>query len=210
MKNRFPAGELLGVSTLVLVHLSIVVWAERAGEAGWSLVRQGALLAGRTMEEPWRLLTSLLLHGDPQHVLWNGLSMAVFAVPLLADLGILRTLAIYLAAGVGGGIAAVSFAPTGSSIIGSSGAVSGLFGAWVVMTLWRARATDLPRRSRIRALGLAMLVLPSLLNPLSSTGRPVSISSHVGGLATGMLIGALLARSFAVSQPEEGNGHEIL
>jgi membrane associated rhomboid family serine protease len=36
-------------------------------------------------------------------------------------------------------------------------------------------------------------VLPSLLTPISSTGNPVSISAHMGGLATGMAIGALLS-----------------
>ena len=38
-----------------------------------------------------------------------------------------------------------------------------------------------------------MLVLPSLLSPMTATGQSVSVSSHVGGLATGMLIGVLLS-----------------
>jgi hypothetical protein len=38
-----------------------------------------------------------------------------------------------------------------------------------------------------------MLVLPSLLTPISATGQAVSVSSHLGGLATGMAIGASIS-----------------
>lgn len=204
--QRFPARLVLSVAALILLHLVIVLWIRQSGDSGWKLLRRGGLLAGGTVLEPWRLLTSLLLHSDPLHVFWNGVSMMVFAVPLLTDLGYARTALIYLAAGIGGGIAAASFADAGTLIIGSSGAVAGLFGAWVVLTLWRARSTALPARSRIRTLGLAMLVLPSLLNPMTSTGRPISVSSHVGGLATGMLIGALIARGLRGPRLPGGNG----
>ena len=78
-------------------------------------------------------------------------------------------------------------------IVGSSGAVAGLFGAWVVLTLRAARHATLGWRARVRTLGIALLFLPSLINPSTSDGRPVSVSSHMGGLLTGMTVGALLS-----------------
>jgi membrane associated rhomboid family serine protease len=145
------------------------------------------------VDEPWRLVTSLFLHVDPAHVFWNGASMMVFAVPLLTDLRLGRTALIYFASGIGGGITALQFARAGTLIAGSSGAVAGLFGAWVVLTLSRTRLEPLSRRARIRTIGIAMLFLPSLLSPITSTGHSVSVSSHLGGLATGMAIGALIS-----------------
>ncbi|NIM60369.1 MAG: rhomboid family intramembrane serine protease, partial [Acidobacteria bacterium] len=107
-----------------------------------------------------------------------------------------RAAVVYLAAGIGGGIAAVTLADYGTFILGSSGAVSGLFGAWVVLALDRARASDLPRRARIRTAGVALLVLPSLVNPTTASGEPISVSSHIGGAATGMAVGILLSRGW--------------
>jgi len=148
---------------------------------------------GATLEAPWRLVTYLALHADPLHVFWNGVGTMVFAVPLLIELGYARVALIYLCSGIGGGLTALSFASTGASFIGSSGAVAGLFGAWVVLALSRARLAPLTRRARILTIGIALLVLPSLLTPVTTAGRPVSVASHLGGLATGTTIGALLS-----------------
>jgi membrane associated rhomboid family serine protease len=136
--RRFPWVEVRTVAALVLAHLLQVLWVVGPWPPGRELLQLGGLLPGQTIAEPWRLVTSLFLHADPSHVLWNGLSMLVFAVPLLVRLGLPRTALIYLAAGTGGGVAAVAFANPGVVIIGSSGAVAGLFGAWIVLAGDRA------------------------------------------------------------------------
>jgi membrane associated rhomboid family serine protease len=191
--HKFPWRQVRTVGSLILLHFSIVFWMIGSADAGRSLLRAGALLKGGMVDEPWRLVTSLFLHVDPAHVFWNGASMMVFAVPLLTDLRLGRTALIYFASGIGGGITALQFARAGTLIAGSSGAVAGLFGAWVVLTLSRTRLEPLSRRARIRTIGIAMLFLPSLLSPITSTGHSVSVSSHLGGLATGMAIGALIS-----------------
>jgi membrane associated rhomboid family serine protease len=184
--ERFPWSPVLAVAALIALHLALTL-------PGNSLWRRAALLRGVTREEPWRLLTSLFLHSDAAHVLWNGASMLVFAVPLLIELGYASTALVYLTAGAGGALTALAFASPGTMILGSSGAVAGLFGAWVVLTLRRSAEHVLSWRSRIRTLGVALLVLPSLLSPITRSGKPISVSSHLGGLATGMLIGAVIS-----------------
>jgi membrane associated rhomboid family serine protease len=191
--QKFPWWQVRTVGSLILLHFLIVFWMIGSADAGRGLLRWGALLKGGTVDEPWRLVTSLLLHVDPAHVFWNGASMMVFAVPLLTDLRFGRTILIYFASGIGGGVTALEFARAGTLIVGSSGAVAGLFGAWVVLTLSRTHLEPLSRRARIRTIGIAMLFLPSLLSPIASTGQSVSVSSHLGGLATGMAIGALIS-----------------
>lgn len=191
------------VALLVLIHLGLVFWSGGPLPPGRQLLLQGGLLRGAAIEEPWRLVTSLFLHSDPAHALWNGLSTLVFAVPLLTGLGLARTGLVYLVSGVGGGLAALHFAAPGTLVVGSSGAVAGLFGAWVVLTLRRARHVPLGRRQRIRTLGIAMLVLPSLLRPATASGVPISVSSHLGGLATGMMIGAALSAGMAAAADDD-------
>jgi membrane associated rhomboid family serine protease len=129
-----------------------------------------------------------------RHAFWNGVSTLVFAVPLITYLGPFRAGLIYFGAGVGGGIAALASAPSGTLIVGSSGAVAGLFGAWVVLRLRSARYAEITWRARVRAAGIGFLVLPALLNPMTPAGQPISVSSHLGGLITGMLVGALISR----------------
>jgi len=190
--QQFPWRPVQFVGAVILLHFAIVFLMIGSPDAGRGLIRSGALLKGATLDQPWRLLTSLFLHSDPLHVFWNGASMMVFAVPLSLERGVLRTALIYFASGIGGAATALYFAWTGTMIIGSSGAVAGLFGAWVVLTLYRTRRASLTWRARIRTLGIAMLVLPSLLSPITATGNTVSVSSHLGGLATGVAVGALV------------------
>jgi rhomboid protease GluP len=198
------------VALLVLVHLGLAFWSGGPLPPGRELLLEGGLLPGTVVGQPWRLVTSLFLHSGPKHVLWNGVSTLVFAVPLLSSLGRARTGLIYLASGIGGGLTALRFAAPGTLIIGSSGAVSGLFGAWVMLTMRRARLATLGRRERIRVLGIAMLVLPALVQPATASGEPISVSSHLGGLATGALIGAFLSAGLAppLEPVEDGEQEE--
>ncbi len=203
----FPWRPVAAVGSLIALHVGVVAWMLAPVAPGRELLRAGGLLKGGMSEEPWRLITALFLHVDFSHAMWNGVSMMVFAMPLLAYVGYLRTATVYLAAGVGGAFAALALAPQGQLIVGSSGAVAGLFGAWIVIALSRTRHTTMPRRARIRTLGIALLVLPSLLSPINSKGHRISVSSHLGGLATGMVIGATISGSLLARRhlrpPEE-------
>lgn len=189
----FPKAAMTLVGAAIAIHFLIVIVMGRAADSGRSTIVAGSLLKGRTLEEPWRLLSSMFLHSGPRHVFWNGASMMVFGVPLIGRLYALRTAMIYFASGIGGGLMALYFADEGKMVIGSSGGVAGLFGAWVVLTLKRAKLMPRTSRHTVRTLGIALLVLPSLLTPISASGNPVSISAHMGGLATGMAIGAMLS-----------------
>lgn len=197
---RFPAAAVATVAGVILLHLAIVLWMAAGLPPGrFGLIDGAGLKRGAVLLEPWRLFSSLFVHADVRHALANGISMLVFAVPLLSWVGRLRTAAVYLATGVGGGVVAVLLSGYGPTIIGSSGAVSGLFGAWVVLALDEARRADLPGRARLRTLGVALLLLPSLIQPTTPGGQPVSVSSHLGGAGTGMLLGALLSRGWLTS-----------
>jgi len=205
---RFPRDQVLVVAAVIAVHLGIVLWIAAGLPPGWGIIEWGSLRKGATLLQPWRLVTSLVIHSGVVHVLANGVSMLVFAVPLLSWFGLRRTSIVYLTAGIGGGITAVMLTDYGTYILGSSGAVAGLFGAWVVVAMHRANESDLPRVARIRAAGIALLVLPSFLNPTTAEGGRVSISSHLGGMATGMVLGVLLSRGWLRHMAEDNAQRE--
>lgn len=81
--------------------------------------------------EPWRLLTSTLLHVNFIHLLFNGLWMFRFGTLLEGQLGALRFGGLFVLLAVGSGAAEQALAGGG---VGLSGVVYGLFGF-----LWAAR-----------------------------------------------------------------------
>lgn len=206
--RAFPWRALRSVSVLLAAHLAIVLaWVGRDPTPS-RLARAGGLVTGAGPGQAWRLVSYLLVHSEPAHVLWNGLSLLVFAVPILDEAGMGRALAIYLASGIAGGVAALVTSAPGTVTVGSSGAVAGLFGAWLTRSLLRSRGVRRERREWLRITGLGLLVLPSLLAPTSATGHRISIAAHLGGLAAGALLAALgLAgptRSIRVPPTDEG------
>lgn len=186
----FPRGPFRLCAGLALLHVAIVVLLVGAHPTLDRFLRLGALSGDRLLEEPWRLLTSLLLHADLLHAAWNGLALLAFGVPVLERFRLARAGAIYLGAGIGGGLLA-TFGESGRTVIlGASGAISGLFGAWLVdrlLHLWSlgARRT---RRDVLRVVGVGLLYLPGLLNPTTPQGGRISVAAHVGGLLTGALL----------------------
>lgn len=151
------------------------------------LVHLGALSAALVTSQPWRLLSSLLLHSDLMHAAWNGLALVTFGVPVIERFGLGRGAAVYLVAGVGGGLLAVLPERPATVILGASGAISGLFGAWLVDRVERLRKRR-TKRDVIRVLGIALLYLPPLLNPVTPEGGRISVAAHLGGLLAGALL----------------------
>lgn len=208
-RTAFPWGPVRAVAALFGVHMLVVLFLVGPRPSTPLFVRLGGLVAGPLVaKEPWRLLTHLFIHSGPSHAFWNGLSMMVFAVPLIMELGYGVTATIYLAGGVAGGIAGSLMVPEGVVLIGSSGAVASLFGAWISITLLRARVTPLPRQAVVKIVGVALLVLPSFLSPATVSGEPISVGSHLGGLAAGLAAGAILWGLGRVPLPPQGEPGE--
>jgi membrane associated rhomboid family serine protease len=185
----FPRGPLAAALALSLCHLAVVVGLVGRDPDAARCASLGGLVTGAPLRESWRLVSSLFLHADPPHVFWNGLSMLVFAVPLIDRFGWARTAAVYLASGVAGGMAFLATSEPGTVAIGSSGAVAGLFGCWLAATIRRARRAPLVRRATVRAVGIGLLVLPALLTPTAVGGKKISVAAHLGSLALGLLFG---------------------
>ena len=138
--------------------------------------------------EPWRFLTAALVHspGLFVHILFNGLALWAFGRELEAELGRLRYAAVLLVSTIGASVAVLLLTGTGSSswfglTVGASGAVFGLLGTGVMLG---ARKGD----PVLRQVGvLVLLAVAGILVP------SLSWQGHLGGLVSGVAVGAVLA-----------------
>jgi membrane associated rhomboid family serine protease len=145
------------------------------------------------------LVTSQFLHASVTHVAFNMIFLACFGPAVEAALGGSRFVGFYLACGVLGGLAQVSFDP-GSHVpaIGASGAIAGVLGAYVV------RYPTVPV-FRIPAFVVILLWAGVQVvhgfgalatNVLSERGGGTAYFAHIGGFLAGVFgIGLFGARA---------------
>ena len=141
--------------------------------------------------EYWRLLTALFLHFDYLHLTVNVFALYVIGPSLERTIGSLRFAICYLFAGLGSTIGVLALAQmhvtrTGQ-LVGASGAVMGLVGAWVALSL-RHRHLPLARQKLMN-----MLLIVVIQTAFDLTTPQVSMSAHLCGLAGGFVIGLFLS-----------------
>ncbi|MEQ1564876.1 MAG: rhomboid family intramembrane serine protease [Myxococcota bacterium] len=186
---RFGSG-VAPIVTALLLGLQIRVW-------WWSQIDGGVLAtsvfgnaASLVFEEHqvWRLITMGLVHVELMHILSNGLWFAYTGWNLERALGRTNLAVVFGASVVGGSTLSAWFSPYTFSI-GASGGVFGMVAASVVFGLVHPEL--LPARGR-RWFGLALLPYLVLMFWSGLRGERVDNWAHFGGLATGLVLGALL------------------
>jgi len=133
--------------------------------------------------EVWRVFTSMFLHANLTHVLFNMWALYLFGPSLERRFGSVSFLGLYVAAGLGG---ASLYHAVGRLVpaVGASGAIFGLMGALVAAT-YRQRHTAAGRAvfSQLTLLLLINLSLPFIVSN-------IAWEAHVGGLVAGLAIAA--------------------
>ena len=134
----------------------------------------------------WRYMSSAFLHVDFGHLLFNGFAIFVFAPPLERALGPLRYAFLFLFSAVMGNIF-TNFYDGIIFSLGASGAVYGLFGAYVFYMLFHRRAIDPASKKTIQTI-LIVGVIYSFVVP------HVNLYAHLGGFVGGLILNALYTR----------------
>ena len=85
--------------------------------------------------EPWRMMTSVFAHstGFVFHIILNMYTLWIFGQMLERMLGKARFLTLYLASGLAGSLGVMFWAPHDTFVVGASGAIFGLMGAFLVI-----------------------------------------------------------------------------
>ncbi len=190
------------VVTFVLMGVIALVYAGQWLTGQW-LTGAWVLAAQVVGAEPWRLITSTFLHSPASfiHIVFNLYALYALGPALEAFLGRARFLALYLVAGLGGSIGVLAvyelFLVTGGAlaqatggfltpsllVLGASGAVFGLMGAY--LPLRRAIGVNIGQ--------LAIVLGINVVIGFVATG--IAWEAHVGGLAVGAAIGAVYLRT---------------
>jgi membrane associated rhomboid family serine protease len=203
--------------TVTLIALNVVVYLYQ-----WSLLGAGTPAGARAYQAfvfefgvvPCRLtglcetaaglpspaltiFTSMFLHGGLFHIAGNMLYLWIFGNNVEDTLGHARYVLFYLASGVVAALAQTAVGPASPvPMIGASGAVSGVLGAYLLLFphatvttlvvfgfLWRL--VHIPA-----AVVLGFWIVVQIVNGLGTLGAGGGVAwfAHVGGFAAGMLL----------------------
>jgi len=178
MRASWRPSSGVPVVTYTLIGINVVLFALDF-VSGRALYPWLAYRSDFTEIQPWRMLTSTFMHASIWHILFNMYSLFIFG-PIIEHLvGRIRFLALYLLAGLGGSVAVLLIAPT-QTVIGASGAIFGLLGAFFVIQ----------RRLGGNNTGLLILIGLNLVIGFIP-GMSISWQAHVGGLIVGAAVAAI-------------------
>ncbi len=148
--------------------------------------------------EWWRLLTNVFVHGGIIHIAFNMWCLWNLGALSESLYGRWTYAAIYLICGVGASLNSLAWHPGGASV-GASGAIFGLAGA--LIAAFKLGEFSVPRAALSGTLrSLAMFVFYNLIfgQLIGTTDN----AAHIGGLITGLILGALIA----LIAPQQGQG----
>ncbi len=218
LKDENPT-EIFPLFTLLLIATNVAVWAyvQGAGFDGTAMLesvcrygavpadvtgRETALPPGATSPCPeeslgWTaLLTSMFLHGGWFHLIGNMWFLWIFGNNIEDSMGRFRFLLFYLITGLAAAGAHIVSTP-GSPIpmVGASGAISGIMGAYLVLY----------PRVRVHTLFIIIILIKIIRLPAwvllgywfliqlvagtqtSAAGAGVAFWAHIGGFVAGVL-----------------------
>ena len=130
--------------------------------------------------EPWRMITSIFAHANLIHLALNMYTLWIFGIALEPLLGRLRYFALFLISGFAGSVAVLLITPAGQPVLGASGAIFGMFGAFFIIQ--RRLGGNATQILVLVALNLAIGFIP---------GFNISWQAHVGGFIGGLLVGLI-------------------
>ena len=194
------AGTNTPVVTLSIIALTVFVfllqlipWLGVTDALAYAPAYSGMAIPGYAPVpfEPWRMMTSVFTHstGFIFHVLLNMYTLWIFGQILESMLGRARFLTLYLAAGLAGSVGVMFLATPETFVVGASGAIFGLLGAFLVIQ--RKLGGNTTSLLILVGINLLMGFLP---------GLNVAWQAHLGGLIGGVLLGFVFVQTRRINQ----------
>lgn len=182
---------------LVLAWAAVFAALAVRGETGdrFALLHWGAVVAGRTAaSDAWRLLAATFLHAGALHLVFNTASMLIYGPAVERVFTRAGFWLVFAAGGTAASLASLAWrsardAPGASLSVGASGAIFALGGALLAGAA-RLRGRLAPGRARAMAAALLFLLGQGFVAGFTRHGT--DNAAHAGGLAMGILVGALV------------------
>lgn len=181
---------IIGVTALVFV----AQWLTQDAVTNALMFSPAYLLLGAAVPfEPWRAFTLTLVHGGLWHIGFNMLTLWLFGRVLEPLYGRLRFALVWVAAALGGSLA-VTLSNDFGWVVGASGAVFGLFGAYFIVM----------RQARMNTTSLLVLIGINVVLGFVLPG--IAWEAHLGGLAAGVVAGWFVSRDLRGARRDAGTG----
>jgi membrane associated rhomboid family serine protease len=212
--NRWAAALLALVALTVFLWLRWGLDATARGEVlqHWGTVSgssgqwRSLWLDGRVV----RLFSALFIHASFLHLLGNGLFLLIFGAPSERALGPWRLLALFLVGGAAGNlVAALLIGEPARVIIGASGGISALVGAYLVLFPKARLGVVVPLGLWLEFIKLpaaALIGLWVLLQLAFTYAGPAFGAMAWSAHLTGFVVGAVMAVLFRPSLRRQSRG----
>src|SRR6202790_3288026 len=180
---------LFGANVMVFIAM-VLASGSVMDFPGNVMVHFGANAGPYTLSgEWWRLFTYMFLHGGLMHIAFNMWCLWNLGALCESLYGRWTYAAVYLICGVGASLASAAWNPYRASV-GASGAIFGLAGA--LIAAFKLGEFSVPRAAlsgTLRSLGAFVIYNLIFGAAIGTTDN----AAHVGGLVTGLILGALIA-----------------
>lgn len=140
--------------------------------------------------ENWRFVASMFLHNGFEHLLFNCFALLVFAPPLERLMGWWRYALLYLLSGIIANVlSSAYFTQIGELFIsvGASGAIYGVYGAFLYIALFQRKIMDEASRKTLYAMLMFGVVFSFVI-------ASINWMAHLGGLVGGFFLYGLIIR----------------
>lgn len=184
-------------AVFIFILLNVAVFLVEIAVGDWNdpgvLHRIGALDAYSVVlqHEYWRVATALFLHAGFLHLAFNCFALYVLGPGLEHAIGTLRFVLCYLISGLASGVGVIVLTlmrlVQPAELVGASGSIMGLVGAWAGFLLRHRHAPQ----AKQRLANVAMIVAIQIAFDLSTP--QVSMAAHICGLVAGLFLGFVLA-----------------
>ena len=189
--SSFPVTKIFfGINIAVFVGM-VAAGLSPVGPSTEGLLHWGANAGPYTLQgEPWRLVTCMFLHIGIIHLAFN--MWCLWSIGQLCEslFGSATYAAMYLLCGLGASVTSVWWRPNGLSA-GASGAIFGIAGA--LIAAYYLGEFSLPRFA-IQAQLRSLLFFAGYNLFFGAAVPGIDNSAHIGGLLTGLALGAAFAR----------------
>ena len=225
LPSRQKASLRWATPLLLLLLWLAFIWATTRTDAHQRalLLNWGALAGGLASPDVWwnalqdgrvlRLVTALFLHGDWAHLLGNLVFLLIFGLPAERAMGSWRLLSLFLIGGAVANLAAaLSIGAPERVVIGASGAVSALIGAYLALFPRAKLGVVLPLGlflEFVRAPASLLIGIWALLQVVFAYIGPafgaVAWVAHLAGFVFGVLF-AMVVRAAIARRMRRRNG----
>lgn len=185
-EGLFSNGKPIITYLLIAINAILFLLLEFNGgsESNNTLIEFGAKFNPLILDgEWWRIVTSMFLHIGLFHFISNMLFLYYFGSLAEKIYGSFRFFFIYMFAGIGGSVASFAFVLNLSA--GASGALYGLFGAFIYFGLFH-------KRIFFQTIGRDILMLLGINIVLGFVLPQLDVTAHMGGLVAGFIAAGIV------------------